>query len=120
MSSITTGTDRTTGHVNAQLHAKSVEFETVLGDKGGLVVPAALLKHHGLKGGTKVHVRLTEHALSSRLHRRGVTEEEIERIAGLQLEPREQVVKFLLSEGVLRDRWQGKRRRPHRTNARRR
>jgi hypothetical protein len=35
------------------------------------------------------------------LKNKGVSEEEIERISGFQLESREQVVRFLLSEGAL-------------------
>ena len=80
---------------------KSFEFTANIGEHGEIAIPDALLEDHGLKPGTRVHVRVTGHALSERLHKRGVTEEEIQHIAALQLESREQVVKFLLSEGAL-------------------
>ena len=46
-------------------------------------------------------VRLTAKALSAELKASNVSEAEIERIGSLQLESRDQVVKFLLSEGAL-------------------
>jgi bifunctional DNA-binding transcriptional regulator/antitoxin component of YhaV-PrlF toxin-antitoxin module len=81
--------------------SKSFEFTANVGEHGEVVIPDSLLEDHGLRPGTRVHVRLTDHALSEQLHKRGVTEEEIQRIVALQLESREQVLKFLLSEGAL-------------------
>ncbi len=80
---------------------KSFEFTANVGERGEIAIPYTLVEDYGLKPGTRVHVRVTDHALSERLNERGITEEEIQRIAALQLESREQVVKFLLSEGAL-------------------
>ena len=46
-------------------------------------------------------MRIVGGVLSSELTARDVSDEEIERIGNLQLEDRDQVVKFLLSEGTL-------------------
>ncbi|MBI5215808.1 MAG: hypothetical protein HY960_08650 [Ignavibacteriae bacterium] len=52
--------------------------------------------------GSHVTVRLTSGGLSSSLKKLGVTEEEIERIARLQMEERADVVRFLKTEGSLK------------------
>ena len=65
---------------------------------GDLLIPAAVLKRLNADPGGRIHVRLTSTILSGELKRRNVTEEEIEEIAALQLEPRENVVKFLSTE----------------------
>lgn len=84
-----------------------MEFEGLVDSDGKISVPERLLDllHAGKE--TRVHVRLSTVRMSTSLRRKNVTEEEIERISGLQLEPRSQVVKFLLSEGVLKkhSRW---------------
>ena len=82
------------------VHQSSVEFETILDQSGKIVVPQSVLKEFGKHSGA-IHVRLTAKALSSELKASNVSEEEIERIGSLQLESRDQVVKFLLSEGAL-------------------
>lgn len=77
---------------------ESVEFEGKIDGEGKIAVPASVR----LKMGTgSVHVTLTAKALADQLHRRNVTEAEIARIGEVQLESREQVVKFLLAEGAL-------------------
>jgi bifunctional DNA-binding transcriptional regulator/antitoxin component of YhaV-PrlF toxin-antitoxin module len=92
---------RTRGNSTVETSPRSCEFTSTIGEKGEIVIPDTLLGDYGLQPGTRVHVRLTDHALAARLRERGITEDEIQRIAGLQLESREQVVKFLLSESAL-------------------
>lgn len=82
----------------------SVEFEALLGDDGEIVVPPPLRELHGLGKGSALRVRLTERSLSDRLRERGVSDEEIRRISDLQLESRDRVIAFLLSEGARKKR----------------
>jgi len=81
--------------------SESVEFEGVVGAGGTLAIPGECLESLGIQKGERLHVRLTHRRLNSALQKRGVTEEEIERISKLQFESRAQVVKFLLSEGAM-------------------
>ena len=87
-----------------QHHRNSIEFEGMIDEHGAIVVPDAALDHFPKGSGNKVHVRLTGPRISSALKEKRVNEDEIERIASLQLESRDQVVTFLLSEGSLRNR----------------
>ena len=80
---------------------KSVEFESVIDRDGNIRVPEHLRRVMDETPHAKMHVRLTAHLMNSTLRKKGVSEEEIERIGNLQLESRDQVVKFLLSEGAL-------------------
>ena len=80
---------------------KSVEFESEIDAHGNIRVPAEVLGHFEQPSGVRMHVRLTGYLMSSELRKNGVTEEEIDRIKSLQLESRDQVVKFLLTEGAL-------------------
>ena len=75
------------------------EFDAVIEPNGKISVPHDIAQRFGAK---RVHVRLQAEEVTTELKSRGVTEDEIEQIAAMQLEPREQVVKFLLSEGALR------------------
>ncbi len=80
-------------------HKKSSnEFDARIGDDGTILVPDELRK---TLAGKRLHVRLYSEEVSAPLRSRGVTEEEIDYIADAQLEAREQVVKFLSSEGSL-------------------
>ncbi len=75
-----------------------LEFETEVANDGTIVVPLSLsdaLRSH------KVVVRMVVGSVAGSLRKRGVTEGEIERIALLQLEQRENVVSFLKVEGAL-------------------
>ncbi|HTP13228.1 MAG TPA: hypothetical protein VMM37_06340 [Bacteroidota bacterium] len=65
------------------------------------MIPKEALRRLTIEKGASVHVRLTPNVLSGNLKARKVTEKEIERIAALQLEPRENVVRFLSTESVL-------------------
>ena len=80
------------------MKTESAEFGAKVTDSGNLVIPAGVLNRLNLRRGEKVHIRVTTSRLSSELRRRNVTEEEIERITALQLEPRENVIKFLATE----------------------
>ena len=75
-----------------------LEFETKVANDGTIVVPAPLA---GALRSHKVVVRIVAGSVAGSLRKRGVTEEEIERIALLQLEQRENVVSFLEVEGAL-------------------
>lgn len=76
------------------------EFDTLIDDEGRIRVPPHLHKRFA---GKTIHVRLKSAEVFSALTERGVTEEEIERIARVQFESREQVTKFLLVEGALKN-----------------
>lgn len=83
-------------------HSKhSLEFEARIDPNGVLVVPKEVLERLTVKEGSKVTVRVTSDKISDALKKRTVTEDEIDRISQLQMEPRENVVKFLTAEGVL-------------------
>lgn len=79
----------------------SVEIELVAGEGGDVVIPGRALAKLRATKGSRLTVRVSREALSSRLRRRGVTEEEIERISRLQLESRGHVLKMLMTEGAL-------------------
>ncbi len=76
-----------------------IEFEAVVTEGGTLAIPGPVART--LAPGTTVVVRLTRGSVRGALRRRGVTEDEIESIAARQLEPRENVVRFLEAEGSL-------------------
>ena len=83
-------------------HARrTLEFEAHIAGNGTIVVPSQVLEALGPQARAGLNVRLTSAVLADELHVNGVTEEEVERIASLQLESREQVIGFLLSEGAL-------------------
>jgi hypothetical protein len=82
-------------------HERGVEFETTIGRDGTLRVPAAIVRALREGAGQRVRVRLTSKVIADGLGRVGVTEQEVERVAAIQREPREQVITFLLSEGAL-------------------
>ena len=80
---------------------RSVEFDATVDEWGKITVPEGMARAFR-KRPEAVHVWLTTHAFSDELRKRDVNEAEIDRIGKVQLETREQVVKFLLSEGILR------------------
>ena len=80
---------------------ESVEFDLRVGRNGDLLIPKNVLDRLKIRDGSRLHVRLTTKTLSEELKARHVTEEEIESVAALQLEPRENVVKFLSTESGL-------------------
>ena len=78
-----------------------LEFDAILNDDGSLVVPS--VAREKLKGRKqKLRVRIMSDSVSDSLRLKGVTVEEIVKIASLQLEQKSQVVKCLRSEGRLR------------------
>jgi hypothetical protein len=79
----------------------SIEFEAVVDDEGRVNVSRSVAEDLHVKGGSKVTVRIVGGVLSRELTARDVSNEEIERIGDVQLEDRNQVVKFLLCEGIL-------------------
>ncbi len=83
-------------------HLRTAEFETTVGQGGSVSIPETLLESLGLVEGGRLSVRITGKHAMALLNRSGVTNDEIDRIAVMQLESPDQVVKFLLSEGVLR------------------
>lgn len=77
-----------------------VEFDGTL-EAGGLIrVPEDVRGAAGLAPGTRLRVRLTPRALDTRLKTLGIDDEEIDRIAGLQAAPPDQIIRCLLSEGA--------------------
>lgn len=74
----------------------------MVGPDGAISIPGPLLESLGLSEGGKLSVRITGKAAMTLLKRSGVTNDEIDRIAATQLESPDQVVKFLLSEGILK------------------
>jgi hypothetical protein len=70
---------------------------------GTIQVPAVTVQRMGFAPGDRVSVRVSNAALSRRLLDLGVTEVEVDTIAERQLEPRENVAKFLSAEGALSD-----------------
>lgn len=77
----------------------SIQFEAHVDSEGTIVIPRAIAKKLGK--GKSITVRLTEGVVSNKLRDRSVTEDELEFIAGLQLERREDIICFLESEGIL-------------------
>ncbi len=77
----------------------AAEFEATIGEGGTIRIPGPLARR--FPQGTRVTFRLVEGTVSQILRRRGVTEEEVEEIAMLQLEERANVIAFLGSEGAL-------------------
>ncbi len=82
-------------------HREPSSFEKEVQADGSLAIPTTELAKLGLGPGARVEVRITELALSQTLQRRGVTEEEVDRIRSMQWEGRENVVRFLAAEGAL-------------------
>jgi hypothetical protein len=68
---------------------------------GRLKIPKEVLKRLNIEGSRKIHLRITKGVLSDSLRRNNVTDDEIDRIATVQFEPRENVVRFLSSESKL-------------------
>ncbi len=78
-----------------------LEFEAAIGPEGNLRVPDRVRGLLGKHAGARLRVRLTPLVIAGKLERNNVSESELERIASVQLESREEVITFLLSEGAL-------------------
>lgn len=81
---------------------RSVEFDAVVKEGGTIVIPASVLQQLNEGGSGKIHVRVSAPDLVADLKSRDVVEAEVEEISGVQMESREQVLKFLMSEGALK------------------
>lgn len=68
---------------------------------GTIELTAAAVQRMGFHTGDRVIVRVTSAALSRKLAELGVTDGEVDTIAERQLEPRDQVARFLAAEGRL-------------------
>ena len=77
------------------------DFHTTVDPDGCIRIPASYITERGFGRGAKVAVRVTELVLSEDMRQKGISEEEVETIGGIQLEAREDVLTFLASEGVL-------------------
>ncbi len=77
------------------------DYVTEIPADGSVSIPAAYLRRVGYGPGQRVSVRVTELVISDELRRKGIGEEEVGTIGGVQLEPRENVLTFLASEGML-------------------
>ena len=75
------------------------DFEAEVLEEGTLKLPFSVAAK--LERGQRVTVRLTKGSIPGALHRRNVTEDEIARISELQLEDRQQILRFLQAEGSL-------------------
>ena len=73
-------------------------------EDGTAVLEASFLKDLGLRPDDQIHVRVTTRKLRRGLLRIGVTEDEVETIAAMQLEPRENVERFLSTQGAMQRR----------------
>lgn len=80
---------------------RSLEFETEIDEQGVVVVPSGAFERLNVRAGSKIYVRVTTRSLGKELTQRGVTEEEVEHLGMLQMEPRENVIRFLTAEGSL-------------------
>lgn len=76
-------------------------FDGTVDAHGRIVVPAEVSAALGPDATALLRVQLTPAAVSEELRRNGVTDDEVERIAAMQMEPREQVIAFLRAEGAL-------------------
>jgi bifunctional DNA-binding transcriptional regulator/antitoxin component of YhaV-PrlF toxin-antitoxin module len=83
-------------------HDPSTPAVVTVRQDGTIELPAQAVQRMGYQPGDRVSVRVSDAALSRRLMELGVTESEVDAIAERQLEPRENVARFLAAEGALR------------------
>ncbi len=76
------------------------QFETEL-DGDRITLPGEMAAELARATVKKISVRILTKQISDRLHSLNVSESEIDRIGALQLEPRENVLSFLASQGKL-------------------
>ena len=77
----------------------AIEFECDILPGKTILLPPQVAR--AFADGKRVTVRLTDGVVSTALRNRGVTEALIEEVSEMQLEPRENVIKFLEAERVL-------------------
>jgi len=76
-----------------------VEFETSIDHHGVIRIPAAIAAT--LQKGGRVTIRMTEGTVPRSLSTRGIGEDDVERMAMMQREGREDILRFLHAEGSL-------------------
>ena len=79
----------------------SLLFEARVDERGMIAVPQSIIEELAGRRKATFVVQLTERRFARELDRRSIGEEEIARITRAQLEGREPVIRFLLSEGAL-------------------
>lgn len=77
----------------------SKKFESIILEDGSIKISKLFLKNLNLKPGSKVEITIASKVLSKKFKKLKVTESEIERICATQFEVRENVTRFLNSEG---------------------
>jgi antitoxin component of MazEF toxin-antitoxin module len=78
----------------------TADYVTTLESGAKLAVPEAVLEALNLREGVRVRIRVSTGALDRSLVRRGVTDDEVAEIVGMQLEDRDAVLRFLKTEGA--------------------
>lgn len=76
-------------------------FDAIIGIDGLIRIPEKVREALAPHIDGPIRVRLVPASLDDELQSRGVTADEIERIASVQLEERREVIRFLLAEGSL-------------------
>jgi hypothetical protein len=76
-------------------------FDAIIGIDGLIRIPDRVREALAPHIDGPIRVRLVPAALAEELQSRGVTGDEIDMIASVQLEERQQVIRFLLAEGSL-------------------
>ena len=76
-----------------------VEFEATIDDENVIRIPVAIAAT--LHKGKRVTIRMTKGNISRSLVARGIGEDDVERIATMQREEREDILRFLHAEGAL-------------------
>ena len=76
------------------------QFETLFNGER-IELPKSVVDKLANSGAKKISVRILSKPISDTLNRLGIMEDEIDGIGSLQLEPRENVLSFLASQGVL-------------------
>ncbi len=78
-----------------------IEFEVEVDEHGRVQFSRSVAHELHLQHGDKATVKIIGGVLSKELAALSVTDEEIEAISAVQYEDREQVIRFLKSQGVL-------------------
>ena len=76
-----------------------VEFETSIDHRGVIRIPATIAAT--IQKGKRVTIRITKGTVSRSLSMRGIGEDDVERMAIMQREEREDILRFLHAEGSL-------------------
>jgi len=85
--------------VSSEKEDRDLLFETVMAADGSVRFPPEISR--GFRAGERIVIRVQSAPLARELAARGISDEEVQKIASRQLESRERVLRFLLSEGAL-------------------